>query len=131
LTIMKAEGHGNGVIVSDKVWQFLTNLAAMIPGEKSDARIAEENQIRHLAGAILDYGRMGSQLYSHRGVGIGERELAFCFRETRRDIVTALVLLEKDGRARRTRLAGYWTLRVPPQNTKEEVFTGHENQRRA
>jgi hypothetical protein len=105
---MKAEGHGNRVFVPDQVWQFLTNLAAMIPGEKSDAGIAEENQIRQLAGAILNYGRMGSQPYSHRRGGIGERELAFCVRETRRDIVTALVLLEKDGRARRTRLAHDW-----------------------
>src|SRR5260370_10188555 len=58
LTIMKAEGHGNRVFVPDQVWQFLTDLAAMIPGEKSDAGIAEENQIRQLAGAILNYGRM-------------------------------------------------------------------------
>jgi len=113
--MMKAEERGNGVIVPDKLWQFLTNLAAMLPGGKSDAKIAEEKQIQRLAGAILDYGRMGSQLYSHQGVGVGERELAFRFRETTGVIVTALVLLEKEGRARRTRLAGYWTLRVWPR----------------
>jgi hypothetical protein len=130
LTIMKAEGRGNGVIVPDKVWQFLTNLAAMFPGETSDAKMAAEKQIRQLAGAILDYGRMLSQVYSHQGVGVWEKELAFRFGETTSNIVSALVLLEKEGRGRRTRLAGYWTFRVQPQNTKE-VFTSHESQRRA
>ena len=62
--MMKAVGHGNEVIVPDKLWQFLTNLAAMLPGEKSDAKIAEEKQIRQLAGAILDYGRMVSEFHA-------------------------------------------------------------------
>ena len=57
-------------------------------------------------------------------------ELAFRFRETTRDLVTALLLLENEGRASRTRRAGYWSLRIQPQNTKE-VFTSHENQQRA
>jgi hypothetical protein len=126
----KAEGHQNGVIVPDRLWQFLTNLAGLLPGEKSDAKIAEEKQIRQLAGAILDYGRMLSQVYSHQGVGVWEKELAFRFRETTSNIVSALVLLEKEGRGRRTRLGGYWTLRIQLQNTKE-VFDSHENQRRA
>ena len=92
-------------------------------------RSAEEKQIRQLAGAILDYGRMDSQFHAHQPVAVEEKELAFRFRETTSDIVTALVLLEKEGRASRTRLVGYWTLRVQPQNTKE-VFTSHEDQRR-
>jgi hypothetical protein len=95
--MMKAEGHGDGVIVPAKLWQFFTNLAAMLPGEKSDAKIAAEKQIRQLAGAILDYGRMLSQVYSHQGVGVWEKELAFRFRETTSNIVSALVLLEKGG----------------------------------
>lgn len=126
----KAKGHQNGVIVPDRLWQFLTNLAGLLPGEKSDAKIAEEKQIRQLAGAILEYGRMLSQVYSHQGVGVWEKELAFRFRETTSNIVSALVLLEKEGRGRRTRLGGYWTLRIQLQNTKE-VFDSHENQRRA
>jgi hypothetical protein len=130
LAMIKTEGYGNGVIVPDKLRQFLTNLADMLPGEKSDAKIAKEKQIRQLAGAILDYERMLSQVYSNQGIGVWEKELAFRFRETTRDIVAALVLLEKEGRASRTRLAGYWTLRVPPQNNKTEVFTSHEDQRR-
>jgi hypothetical protein len=109
---MKAEGNGNGVIVPDKLRQFLTNLAALFPGEKSDAKIAEEKQIRQLAGAILDHGRLVSQFHSHHSVGVEERELAFRFRETTHNIVSALVLLEKQGRASRTRLAGYWSLDV-------------------
>jgi hypothetical protein len=127
--MMKAEGPGNGVIAPAKLRQFLTNLGAMLPGEKSDSKIAEEKQIRQLAGAILDYGRMDSQFHSHQPVGVEEKELAFRFRETAHDIVTALILLEKEGRASRTRLAGYWTLHVQPQNPKE-VFTSHEDERR-
>ena len=128
--MMKAEGHGNGVIVTHKLRRFFTSLATTLPGEKSDAKIAEEKQIRQLAGAILDYGRMLSQVYSHQGVGVWEKELAFRFRETTSNIVSALVLMEKEGRGRRTRLGGYWTLLIQPQNTKE-VFTSHENQRRS
>jgi hypothetical protein len=111
----KAEGHQNGVIVPDRLWQFLTNLAGLLPGEKSDAKIAEEKQIRQLAAAILDHGRLVSRFHSHHSVGVEERELAFRFRETTHNIVSALVLLEKQGRASRTRLAGYWSLgRVAP-----------------
>jgi hypothetical protein len=111
----------NGVIVPDKLSQFLTNLAAMRPSEKSDAKRVVEKQIRQLAGAILDYGRMVSQLYSHQGVGVWEKELAFRFRETTGNIVTALGLLEQEGRASRTRLTGYWTLRVQFQNNQGSV----------
>jgi len=130
LTIMKVNGHGAGTIVLDKLVQVFTSLAAMLRGDKSDAKIAEDRQIRQLAGAIPEYGRMGSQFHSHQPVGVEVEELAFRFRETPRDVVTALLLLENEGRASRTRLAGYWSLRIQPQNTKE-VFTSHENQRRA
>ena len=58
------------------------------------------------------------------------RELAFRFRETTHNIVTTLVLLEKEGRASRTRFAGYWTLRVQPQKNNNEVLKSHEDQRR-
>jgi len=127
LTIMKAEGHGNGVIVPDKLRQFLTNLAALLPAEKSDAKIAER-QIQQIAAAILDHGRLVSQFHSHHSVGVEERELAFRFRETTHNIVTALVHLEREGRASRTRFAGYWTLRVQPQKNNKEVFKSHEDQ---
>ena len=111
LAMIKTEGHGNGVIVPDKLRQFLTNLAALLPGEKSDAKIAER-QIQQLAAAILDHGRLVSQFHSHHSVGVEERELVFRFRETTHNIVSALVLLEKRGRASRTRLSGYWSLDV-------------------
>ena len=107
MTIMKVNGHGAGTIVPDKLVQVFTSLAAMLPSEKSDAKIAEERQIRQLAGAILEYGRMGSQFHSHQPVGVELEELAFRFRETTRDIVTASLLLENEGRASRTWLAGY------------------------
>ena len=128
LTMTKTEGYGNGVVVPDKLREFLTNLAAMFPGEKSDAKIAER-QVQQLAAAILDHGRLVLQFHSHHSVGVEERELASRFRETTHNIVSALVLLEKQGRASRTRHAGFWSLRVQPQNTKE-VFTNHEDERR-
>jgi len=112
---MKADTQGHGAIVSHRLRQFLTNLAAVLPGEKSDASRAGEKQIQQLAGAIIDHGRMVSQFYSHQPVGVEVNELAFRFRETAHNIVTALALLEKEGRASRTRLAGYWTLRVQRQ----------------
>jgi hypothetical protein len=127
LTIVKAEGNGNGVIVPDKLRRFLTNLAAIL-APLSVTRKATKKQIHLLARAIIDHGRMVSQFYSHQKVGVEERELAFRFRETTHNIVSALVLLENEGRASRTRLAGYWTLRVQPQNNKE-VLPSHEDQR--
>jgi hypothetical protein len=111
---MKAEGSGIGVIVPDKLWQFLTDLAALLPGEKSDAKTGEK-QIQQLAAAILDHGRLVSQFHSHHSVGVEERELAFRLRETTHNIVSALVLLEKQGRASRTRRTGHWTLRTAPE----------------
>ena len=65
----------------------------------------------------------------HQPVAVEAKELAFRLRETAHFIVTALILLEKEGRAGRTSLAGYWTLRVQPQNNKE-VLTRHEEQQR-
>ncbi len=93
----------------------------MFPGEKSDARRAEKKQIQQLAEAIVDHGRMVSHLHSDQTVGLEERELAFRFRETTHKIVSALALLEREGRASRTRLTGYWTLRVQPQTNQESV----------
>ena len=84
--MMKAEEQRSRVTVQDKLWQFLTNLAAILPGEKPDAKIAEEKQSRQLAGANLDYERMLSQVYSHHGIGVWEKELVFRFRETTRTL---------------------------------------------
>jgi hypothetical protein len=113
--------------------QLLTNLAAIL-ARLSDTRKAGKKQIQQLGAAIIDHGRMLSQFYSHQPVGVEVKELAFRFRETTHNIVTALVLLEKEGRARRTGLAGYWTLCVQPHNNNnknnKEVFTSHEDQRR-
>jgi len=126
--MMKAEGHGNGPIVPRKLREFLTNVAAIL-APLSVTRATKE-QIHQLARAIIDHGRMVSQFYSQQTVGVEERELAFRFRETTHNIVSALVLLEKEGRASRTRLAGYWTLRVQHQNNNQEVSTSHEDQPR-
>ena len=112
---MKADTQEHGAIVPHRLRQFLTNLAAVLPGGKSDAGRAGEKQIQQLAGAIIDHGRMVSKFYSHQPVGVEVNELAFRFRETAQNIVTALALLEKEGRASRTGLAGYWTLRVQRQ----------------
>jgi hypothetical protein len=103
----------------------------MLPGETSDGGRATKEQIQQLAGTITDHGRMLSRLYSRQQVGLEERELAFRFRETTDNIVSALVLLEKEGRASRTRRAGHWTLRAQRQNNNEEVLTSHEDQGRA
>jgi hypothetical protein len=75
-----------------------------------------ERQVQQLAAAILAHGRLVSQFHSHHSVGVEERELAFRFRETTHNIVSALVLLEKDGRASRTQLTGYLVIgRVAPE----------------
>ena len=94
LTMMKAEGHGSGVIVPGKLKEFLTNLAAVL-APLSVTRRATKQQIHQLSRAIIDHGRMVSQFYSRHTVGMEERELAFRFRETTHNIVSALVLLEK------------------------------------
>jgi hypothetical protein len=130
LDTMKADTQEQGVIVPHKLREFLTNLAAMLPGETSDGARATEKQIQQLAGSIRDHGQMLSRLYSRQQVGLEESELAFRFRETTHNIVSALGLLEQEGRASRTSRTGYWTLRVQLQNNKEEVFTSHEDQGR-
>src|SRR4029077_4495668 len=123
---MKAERHG--AIVGGKLREFLTNLAAIL-APLSVTRATKE-QIHQLARAIIDHGRMVSEFYSQQTVGVEERELAFRFRETTHNIVSALILLEKDGRASRTRFAVYWTLRLQHQNNTQEVSTSHEDQPR-
>jgi len=127
---MKTDARGHAFIVPHKLRQFLTNLAAMLPGEPLDATRARNKQIQQLSGAIIDHGRMLSQFLSREPVGVEVRELAFRFREATHNIVTALVLLEKEGRVSRTRFAGYWTLRVQPQKNNNEVLKSHEDQRR-
>jgi len=126
--VMKGDRQGHGVRAPHKLRQFLTNLAAILIGPSnlaaiftgpSDTGRATKKQIQQLGGGIMDHGRMVSQFYSHQPVGVEVKELAFRFRETTHNIVTALVLLEKEGWASRTRLARYWTLRVSPQNNKE------------
>jgi hypothetical protein len=125
--MMKGDRRGHCVMAPHKLRHFLTNLAAKLAGP-FDARRATKKQIQQLGRAIIDHGRMVSQFYSHQSVGVEVKELAFRFRETTHNVVTALVLLENEGRASRTRLAGYWTLRVQPQNNDEVL--SHEDQRR-
>jgi hypothetical protein len=126
--MMKADRQGHRVTPPHKLRHFLTNLAAKLAGP-SDARRVTKKQIQQLGRAITDHGRMVSQFYSHQSIGVEEKELAFRFRETTHNIMAALVLLEKEGRASRTRLAGYWKLHVQPQSNNE-VLTSHEEQRR-
>jgi hypothetical protein len=85
--------------------------ASGIPQSWSEKCVSIGTHLR-LAAAILDHGRLVAQFHSHHSVGVEERELVFRFRETTHNIVSALVLLEKRGRASRTRLSGYWSLDV-------------------
>jgi hypothetical protein len=128
LDTMEADRQRHAVTIPHKLRQFLTNLAGVLPRGTSDARRAAKKQIQEMGGAIIDHGRMVSQFNSHRPVGVEVKELAFRFRETTHNIVTALVQLEREGRASRTRFAGYWILRVQPQKNNKEVFKGHEDQ---
>jgi hypothetical protein len=70
---MKADSQEHRAIVPDKLRQFLTNPAAMHSGETSDERRARTKQIQQLGGAILDRGRIVSQLYSTSAGRRGER----------------------------------------------------------
>jgi len=108
---------------------FLSNLAAMLRGELFDAR-QDTKEIRQLREAIIEHGQMAYQLYLHQPVRIEVKELAFRFRETPHNIVTALILLEEEGWAQRTKYRGLWYLRVPPQNSNREVIESQEDQRR-
>jgi len=107
---------------------FLSNLAAMFRGEPFDAR-QDTEEIRQLREAIIEHGQMVYQQYLHQPVRIEVKELAFRFRETPRNIVTALILLEEEGWGKRTKYRGLWYLRVPPQNSNREVIKSHEDQR--
>jgi hypothetical protein len=122
----KADMQGQGGMVPHKFREFLTTLTAMLPGRTSDRRRATKKQIQQLAGAIIDHAQMFSRLHSLQLVGLEERELAFRFRETTHNIVSALVLLEKERLASRTKLAGYWTLRARHQNNNNNKKEVHQ-----
>jgi hypothetical protein len=119
------------VMVPRRVREFVVSVATMFSREISEANRATKTQIQQLAGAIIEHGRMASQLYSRQPVGVEVKELAFRFREKPHNILTALILLEGEGQANRTRYEGYWMLRVQPQKKNNEVSKSHEEQRRA
>ena len=73
---------------------------------------------------------MVSQFHFRQPVGVEVKQLAFRFRETPHNILTALVLLEAEGQASRTRYEGYWALRVQPQKNNNEVLKSHEEHRK-
>jgi hypothetical protein len=95
------------------------------------------DELVHLSEEIVGYGRMAS-LYllpdpatQARTVGVDVDDLAFRLRETTRSVTAALILLEKEGRARNTWLDGHWILHLKPQDTRSKASEGHRDQRSA
>lgn len=71
-----------------------------------DSKARQEELMR----AVLEFGRMRSQLYKTDGTVIDATEIAFRFRETMRSVTGALTLLERRGLVKRTDLPRLWKL---------------------
>src|ERR1700720_71154 len=63
-----------------------------------------------LVWAVLEFGRMRSQLYKTGVTVIDATEIAFRFRETMRSVTRALTLLEQRGLVERTDLPQLWKI---------------------
>jgi hypothetical protein len=71
-----------------------------------DSKAREEELMR----AVLEFGRMRSQLYKTDVTVVDATEIAFRFRETMRSVTRALTLLEQRGLVERTDLPRLWKL---------------------
>jgi len=71
-----------------------------------DSKAREEELMR----AVLEFGRMRSQLYKTDVTVLDATEIAFRFRETMRSVTRALTLLEQRGLVERTDLPRLWKI---------------------
>ncbi len=96
-----------------RIREVIGDLVASFPWRASEASNKERDQeIKQLAEAIMEHGRMTQKLYRNQRVGVDVKELAYRFREKPQTITRALVLLKHQGRARPTDLDGLWKLQV-------------------
>ena len=95
------------------------------------------DELAQLAEEIAGYGSMVSRhllpdpATQARTVGVDVDELSFRLRETTSSVTSALALLEKQGRARRTWLDAHWILLLKPQNMRSEGSEAGKYQRSA
>jgi hypothetical protein len=96
--------------------EVITNLVsglhrevAHLPGGRG---VRQNPNIEELARSAIGYGRIRLEVGSRHGVVVEVEELAFRLRETRRAVSEALVLLESQGRAERTKQNERWRLRI-------------------
>ena len=71
-----------------------------------DGKAREEELMR----AVLEFGRMKSQLYKTDETVVDATEISFRFRETMRSVTRALTSLEQRGLVERTDLPRLWKL---------------------
>jgi hypothetical protein len=113
-----------------RLLKFVTDLVAELVGNSSDLEMRKAAEIQQLTEEIMSHGQMLSHHIGCQTVGVEVEELAFRLRETTQNIVTALVLLEGQGRANRTRAVGYWTLHSQSLRPYSEVARSNENRRK-
>jgi hypothetical protein len=96
--------------------EVITNLvsglrreASRFPGSRGPRQTPD---IEELARSVMGYGRIRLDARSKHGVVVEVEDLAFRLRETRRAVTEALVLLENQGRAERTKQNGRWRLQI-------------------
>jgi hypothetical protein len=116
--------HGRGR--RNRLREFVAVLVARLVG-KSDLGERKTDGMRQLTEEIMGHARMVSKYVGHQTIGVEVDELAFRLRETTYNIVTALIVLEKQGRANRARTAGHWKLHAQPLGTYNEVSESNDN----
>ena len=103
---------------------------------RRERRLTDEELVQ-LAEEIAGFGCMVSLILlpdpatEARTVGVDVNELAFRFRETTGTVTAALVLLQKEGRARATWLDGHWILHLRPEDMRRVASQDHKDRRSA
>jgi hypothetical protein len=90
----------------------------------------DTTELKQLRKSIMEHGQMVYDLNSCQPVRIEVKELAYRLRESPTDVTAALALLEREGRAFRTRYKGLWKLRITPENEATEIHEDYSGNTR-
>jgi hypothetical protein len=106
---------------------LLSSLVALL-GTGAQHTPQDTTELKQLRKSIMEHGQMVHDLNSNQPVRIEVKELAYRLRESPTDVIAALTLLEREGRAFRTRYKGLWKLSITPENEATEIHEDHSGE---